>query len=93
MKNMKRIIVDKNGGDTINLSQVKKNRPIFAELNGLTCGMFVKEFDRVWTLKLGDTLNATFPCESLQECLLSCEKYGYEFYTYGGDWYTGTGQV
>ena len=89
---MKRIIVDKNGGDTINLSQVKKNRPIFAELNGITCGMVVEE-SKGWALKLGGALNANYPRKSLQECVIECEKYGYEFYTYGGDWYAGTGQV
>ena len=78
---MRKIIMDKDNIDTINFSQINENDPIFAKENDVLCGMVVHEIGSGWALRLGNDRHADGFHGSLQKCLSSCDRYGYEFYT------------
>jgi len=77
---MRSIIVRTPDVDTVNLSNINYNAPIFAKQDGVLKGMIVKEPDG-WILRIGGSGGATGWHATLEECLLSCEEYGYEFFT------------
>lgn len=75
---MKRIIIDSDDCNTIRLSDVSENRPIFAKRNNEFVGMIVKEIDRIrisnanWILRIGGSAGATGHHLTLEKCLRSC---------------------
>ena len=71
---MKRIIIEENDCDTIRLSEVGENEPIFAKHNGRFVGMLVKEIGKGWFLCLGGDIGATGYYKTIGECLQSCDK-------------------
>ena len=77
---MKKIIIDEQA-DTIKLSEVNQHKAIFAKKDGVLVGMVVEEDDGRWIVRVGGTGGATGYHASLEDCLKSCLKCNYEFFT------------
>jgi hypothetical protein len=65
--------------EQVSLQCVNHHKPIFAKRDGVLCGFVVKE-ENGWIVRTGGTGGATGTHHTLEECLKSCLKYGYEFY-------------
>jgi len=77
---MREIIVNKHREKTVRIEDVISTDPIFAKKDGVLKGMIVKECDG-WILRIGGSTGATGWHATLDECILSCLEYGYEFFT------------
>lgn len=77
---MKRIIMEEKDSDTIKFSDVDKSDPVFAKQNGVLKGMVVHELSKGWILRTGGVSGATGYHPTLEGCVRSCLKQGYEFF-------------
>jgi len=75
---MKRVIINKKD-ETINLSSVGVDTPIFAKRNGKLRGMVVRE-TKGWILRLSATNGCSGHFTTLEGCMSSGETFGYEFW-------------
>lgn len=76
---MKRIIIDEED-NTIMLSAVNEDTPIFAKRKGVLKGMVVREPDKGWILRTGGRYGATGHHSTLRKCVKSCLEHGFEFF-------------
>ncbi len=75
---MQKIVLAKY--NIIEVDKVNRTAPIFAKENATFIGMVIEEEGKGWILKLGGRYAANGHHRTLQECLESCSKYGYEFF-------------
>lgn len=79
---MRKIILPEDKG-TIPLWNVNNQNPIFAKKDGKLTGMIIQDNTKnySWILKLGGAFSANGYHDTLQECLETCSKFGYTFFT------------
>ena len=82
---MKKVIIREIHTDTVFLSELDHNRPIFAKKAGKLVGMIVLEYKeqsprRGWTLRIGKDLGAYGYYDTLEECIRKGINLDYEFF-------------
>jgi hypothetical protein len=76
---VKKIIIDRVK-DFVYLSEMTGYEATFAKENGKLIGMVVKEKNKGWILKIGNTLGSYGHCDTFEECIrVGVHKRGYEF--------------
>ena len=76
---MKRIIME-NETDTINLSDVLFDTPIFAKKDGLLKGMLVYGNGKGWVLRLGGVNGHSGYHNTRYDCMQKASEFGYSFF-------------
>jgi len=75
---MKRIR-SREDDETVSLSDVSEDTPIFAKRDGKLAGMIVYE-DKGWVIKIGSSWGSTGNYKTREECIRSGYGVGFEFY-------------
>lgn len=78
---MKKVIIEEQDSDTINLADISEITPIFAKKGDKFCGMVVKEEEKGWILRLGGSGGCCGWHKTRWELLESATTYGYKFFT------------
>ena len=77
---MRKVIMENEATDTINLSNVGNRVPIFAKKNGLLKGMIVEDIGKGWILRIGGVNGHSGHHNTRYDCMQKASEYGYSFF-------------
>ena len=78
---MRKVIMENEATDTINLNNVGSCVPIFAKRNGLLKGMIVEDIGKGWILRIGGHYGASGYHKTRYDCMAHNTKHNdYSFF-------------